>query len=237
MRTGIFAWLKSKKVKDSDEQFSFGKEVFNALHSSKGNTEEELAKELKGVFDSCAELKDCPQKTTMLDMVRDCYDNKEKALANEEELTATFDSMYVSISGDSLKEIADAIKSVSGGGAVGITDSKDGEKETGSDEGKEDKTEDSDKEDSDKEGEDKTEDSDDKGDEKDCNVQKDSAPLTKEDVVNLVKDSMGNELKEFIVQTVKDTLGIKTEKPKMEGGQLDSKPAPVIDRDYSEFLE
>ena len=243
MRTGIFAWLKSKKVKDSGEQFSFGKEVFNALHSSKGNTEEELAEELKGVFDSCAELKDCPQKTTMLDMVRDCYDNKEKALANEEELTATFDSMYVSISGDSLKEIADAIKSVSGGGAVGITDSKDGEgKETeDSDKGKEDKTEDSGKddetEDSDKEGEGKTEDADNKGDEKDCNVQKDSAPLTKEDVVNLVKDSMGEELKEFIVQTVKDTLGIKTEKPKMEGGQLDSKPAPVIERDYSEFLE
>lgn len=240
MRTGIFAWLKSKKVKDS-EPFSFGKEVFNALHTSKGNTEEELAKELKGVFDSCAVLKDCPQKTTMLDMIRDCYDNKAKALENEEELTATFDSMYVSISGDSLKEIADAIKSVSGGGAVGITDSKDSEEgETeDSDEGKEEKegeAEDSEKEDKEeKEGE--AEDSDEKEKKEDGCSQKDSMPLTKEDVAKIVKDSMGEELKEFIVQTVKDTLGIKGDKPKMEGGQLDSKPAPAIERDYSEFLE
>jgi len=242
MRTGIFAWLKSKKVKDSAEKFSFGKEVFGALHSSKGNTEEELAKELKGVFDSCAELKDCPQKATMLDMIRDCYDNKEKALANEEELTATFDSMYVSISGDSLKEIADAIKSVSGGGAVGITDSKDEEEEKPADEGKKDKAEDSDEEgkeeDSDEEGKgDEAEDSDEEGKGKDGCAQKDSLPLTKEDVAKIVKDSMGEELKDFIVQTVKDTLGIKGDKPKMQGEQLDSKPTPVIERDYSEFLE
>ena len=256
MRTGIWTWLRSLGKKQTDSKPSFGKEVFDALRSCKGSSDEEQAQELKKVFDSCAELKDCEQKTVMLDMLRDCYDNRGKAFEHEEELTKAFDSMYVSISGDSLKEIVDAVKGLGGSGAVVATadsekkdcnDAKDEEKTEDSDkEDEEKKTEDSDKEaekekedeekkteDSDKEADGKTEDSD-KEDEK-----KTEDAVTKDSIAQLVMDSIktNDDLRAFIIQTVKDTLGIKSEKPKTEGAQLDSlEDVSVGLRDYSEFL-
>ena len=231
MRTGIWAWLAGKRQTDSKTALAFGKEVFTALKNSKGSTEEELANELKGVFDSCAVLKDCPQKDTMLNMIRDCYDNREKALENEEELTKTFDSMYVSLSGDSLKEIVDAVKGL-GGCAVATSDSSDKKDDEPS------KTDDS----SDKKDDEpsKTDDSskdkkDDEGKNADSGKAVDSAPLTKEDIAKIVKDSIA----EIVPQMVKDTLGIKEGKAKVEGGVIDSNTdAPyVAQRDYTEFLE
>ena len=234
MRTGIWAWLKSKKQTDSKP--SFGKEVFEALHSCKGSSEEEQAKELKGIFDSCAELKDCPQKATMLDMIRDCYDNREKALANEEELVTAFDSMYVSLSGDSLKEIVDAIKGISGGApAVGTVDSKDEPKE---DENKD--SEDEPKEDENKDSEDENKDGCHGKVEgtKDNAPVSDSAPVTRAELARFVKDSLKDDLKDIVASIVKDTLGIKEKgKPQVEGSQLDSADiAEAPARDYSEFL-
>ena len=230
MRTGIWAWLAGKKQTDSKTVLTFGKEVFTALKNSKGSTEEELANELKGVFDSCAILKDCPQKDTMLNMIRDCYDNREKALENEEELTKTFDSMYVSLSGDSLKEIVDAVKGL-GGCTVATSDSSDKKDDEPS------KTDDSDKKDDEPS---KTDDSDngkkdDEGKNTDSGKAVDSAPLTKEDIAKIVKDSIA----EIVPQMVKDTLGIKDGKAKVEGGVIDSNTdAPyVAQRDYTEFLE
>ena len=231
MRTGIWAWLAGKKQTDSKTALTFGKEVFTALKNSKGSTEEELSNELKGVFDSCAVLKDCQQKDTMLNMIRDCYDNREKALENEEELTKTFDSMYVSLSGDSLKEIVDAVKGL-GGCTVATSDSSDKKDDDTS------KTDDS----SDKKDDDtsKTDDSgkdkkDDEGKNTDSGKAVDSAPLTKEDIAKIVKDSIA----EIVPQMVKDTLGIKEGKAKVEGGVIDSNTdAPyVAQRDYTEFLE
>lgn len=235
MRTGIWAWLKSKRQTDS--KTSFGKEVFDALRSCKGSSEEQ-SEELKGVLDSCAELKDCPQKATMIDMIRDCYDNRERAFANEKEISEAFDSMYVSLSGDSLKEIVDAIRGVSGSGAVGIVDSgkKEGEKADGcvdSDnagedeerEGKADDCTDSDK----KEG---------KADE--SNANKDSLPISRDEIAKIVKDSMDEGLRGVVAQIVRDTLGIKGGKEdKVAGGQFDGNAAgtAVAERDYSEFLE
>ena len=215
MRTGIWAWLAGKKQTDSKTALTFGKEVFTALKNSKGSTEEELANELKGVFDSCAILKDCPQKDTMLNMIRDCYDNREKALENEEELTKTFDSMYVSLSGDSLKEIVDAVKGL-GGCTVATSDSSDKKGDEPS------KTDDSDKKD-------------DEGKNTDSGKAVDSAPLTKEDIAKIVKDSIA----EIVPQMVKDTLGIKEGKAKVEGGVIDSNTDTpyVAQRDYTEFLE
>ena len=230
MRTGIWAWLAGKKQTDSKTALTFGKEVFTALKNSKGSTEEELANELKGVFDSCAILKDCPQKDTMLNMIRDCYDNREKALENEEELTKTFDSMYVSLSGDSLKEIVDAVKGL-GGCTVATSDSSDKKGDEPS------KTDDSDKkgdepsktDDSDKDKKD------DEGKNTDSGKAVDSAPLTKEDIAKIVKDSIA----EIVPQMVKDTLGIKDGKAKVEGGVIDSNTDTpyVAQRDYTEFLE
>ena len=231
MRTGIWAWLAGKKQTDSKTALTFGKEVFTALKNSKGSTEEELSNELKGVFDSCAILKDCPQKDTMLNMIRDCYDNREKALENEEELTKTFDSMYVSLSGDSLKEIVDAVKGL-GGCTVATSDSSDKKDDDTS------KTDDS----SDKKDDDtsKTDDSgkdkkDDEGKNTDSGKTVDSAPLTKEDIAKIVKDSIA----EIVPQMVKDTLGIKEGKAKVEGGVIDSNTDTlyVAQRDYTEFLE
>ena len=231
MRTGIWAWLAGKKQTDSKTALTFGKEVFTALKNSKGSTEEELSNELKGVFDSCAILKDCPQKDTMLNMIRDCYDNREKALENEEELTKTFDSMYVSLSGDSLKEIVDAVKGL-GGCTVATSDSSDKKDDDTS------KTDDS----SDKKDDDtsKTDDSgkdkkDDEGKNTDSGKTVDSAPLTKEDIAKIVKDSIA----EIVPQMVKDTLGIKDGKAKVEGGVIDSNTDTlyVAQRDYTEFLE
>ena len=230
MRTGIWAWLAGKKQTDSKTALTFGKEVFTALKNSKGSTEEELANELKGVFDSCAILKDCPQKDTMLNMIRDCYDNREKALENEEELTKTFDSMYVSLSVDSLKEIVDAVKGL-GSCTVATSDSSDKKDDEPS------KTDDSDKkgdepsktDDSDKDKKD------DEGKNTDSGKAVDSAPLTKEDIAKIVKDSIA----EIVPQMVKDTLGIKDGKAKVEGGVIDSNTDTpyVAQRDYTEFLE
>ena len=230
MRTGIWAWLAGKKQTDSKTALTFGKEVFTALKNSKGSTEEELANELKGVFDSCAILKDCPQKDTMLNMIRDCYDNREKALENEEELTKTFDSMYVSLSGDSLKEIVDAVKGL-GGCTVATSDSSDkkddeSSKTDGSDKKGDEpsKTDDSDKDKKDGEGKNT-----------DSGKTVDSAPLTKEDIARIVKDSIA----EIVPQMVKDTLGIKDGKAKVEGGVIDSNTDTPYgaQRDYTEFLE
>ena len=230
MRTGIWAWLAGKKQTDSKPALAFGKEVFTALKNSKGSTEEELANELKGVFDSCAVLKDCPQKDTMLNMIRDCYDNREKALENEEELTKTFDSMYVSLSGDSLKEIVDAVKGL-GGCTVAASDSSDKKDDDSS------KTDDSGKKDDESsktDGSDRDK-KDGEGKNNDSGKTVDSAPLTKEDIAKIVKDSIA----EIVPQMVKDTLGIKDGKAKVEGGVIDSNTdAPyVAQRDYTELLE
>ena len=228
MRTGIWAWLAGKKQTDSKTALTFGEEVFTALKNSKGSTEEELANELKGVFDSCAILKDCPQKDTMLNMIRDCYDNREKALENEEELTKTFDSMYVSLSGDSLKEIVDAVKGL-GGCTVATSDSSDKKDDEPS------KTDDSDKKDDEPSKTDDSGKKDDEGKNTDSGKAVDSAPLTKEDIAKIVKDSIA----EIVPQMVKDTLGIKDGKAKVEGGVIDSNTDAtyVAQRDYTEFLE
>ena len=246
MRTGIFAWLASKRQKDSAPT-SFGQKVFDALKNSKGTTEEELAKEMKGVLDSCAILKDCKEKETLINAVKDCFDHKEQALEEEKALTEQFDSMYVNISGDSLNEIVSACQKLSSqtNTTLPTTDSKKVE-------GKEDKTEDSEKtdekedktEDSEKpeEKEDKTEDSDESEGKKEkdgCN--KDSIPLDKEAVAEMIKDSLADALKPMVVDAVKECLGIKdSTKAEAKGGVVDSVNKGNNDfsaRDYSEFLE
>ena len=109
MRTGFFAFITSKKQKAvNDSAPSFGKQVLEAVKNSKGTTEEELAGEMKGVLDSMSILKDCETKTKLVDTVKDCFDNKEMTVANEAEVTATLDSMWIEIRGDSLKEMARA---------------------------------------------------------------------------------------------------------------------------------
>lgn len=243
MRTGIFTWLASKRQKDSAPS-SFGQKVFDALKNSKGTTEEELAKEMKGVLDSCSILKDCKEKETLINAVKDCFDHKEQALEEEKALTEQFDSMYVSISGDSLNEIVSACQKLSSqtNTTLPTTDSEkpEGKEDKTEDsektEGKEDKTEDSEKPD---EKEEKTEDSE-KPEEKDgCN--KDSLPLDKEGVAKMIKDSITDVLKPMVTEAVKECLGVKDNtKPEATGGVIDSVNSEVSNisaRDYTDFLE
>ena len=242
MRTGIFAYLASKMQKDSKESFSFGKEVLNAVKNSKGTTEEELAGEMKGVLDSMSVLKDCEAKDTLLDVVKDCFDNKEKALANEGELTATLDSMWIDIHGDSLKEIAKAFAKLSETKTetsvpANDTDSqnKDSEPEK-KDEGKEGENKDAEpeKKDEGKEGENK--DAEPEKDEKDGCNNKDSAVMTKDDMLAAIKDA----LPELVQSAVKEVLGLKddTAKPQVDGGVVDSSNTgnSVVARNYEDFL-
>lgn len=235
MRTGIFALFAGKKQKAVNDSApsSFGKEVLEAVKNSKGTTEEELASEMKGVLDSCAILKDCEAKDILLNAVKDCFDNKEMAIAHEEELTATLDSMWIDIHGDSLKEMAKAFESLGKKAepkpAVDDTANKDS-----LDENKEEKTEDSEA----KEDEEKTEDSEEKKDDDACGSNKDSAPVfaTKDDIVQAVKDS----IKPMVMEAVKECLGIKDDaKPEVNGGVVDSaiNKEEVVTRDYSSFLE
>ena len=229
MRTGIFAYLASKMQKDSKEPFSFGKEVLNAVKNSKGTTEEELASEMKGVLDSMSVLKDC-------------FDNKEKALANEGELTATLDSMWIDIHGDSLKEIAKAFAKLSetkSETSVPANDTdpqnKDSEPEK-KDEGKEGENKDAEpeKKDEGKEGENK--DAEPEKDEKDGCNNKDSAVMTKDDMLAAIKDA----LPELVQSAVKEVLGLKddTAKPQVDGGVVDSSNtgSSVVARNYEDFL-
>ena len=231
MRTGIFAWLTSKKqkaVNDSAPE-SFGKKVLDAVKNSKGTTEEELAGEMKGVLDSMSVLKDCEAKDTLLNVVKDCFDNKEKALAEEAELTKTLDSMWIDIHSDSLGEIAKAFaklgKKPDEKTEPAVTDSEktEGEEKDSKDKPKEDEEKDS----KDKPKEDKKEDG--------CN--KDSAPVLTKDDIKAVLDST---LKPLVESCVKEVLGIKEDKKTVTTGcSLDSSESTerIDSYDYSSFLE
>ena len=222
MRTGIFAYLASKMQKDSKEPYSFGKEVLEAVKNSKGTTEEELAGEMKGVLDSMSELKDCEAKDTLLNVVKDCFDNKEKAVANEEELTKTLDSMWVEIHGDSLGEIAKAFAKLGKKNESTVTaNDTDTQNKDSKDEKDEEENKDSKDEDKEKDG---------------CN--KDSAPvMTKDDILSVIKDA----LPDMVQSAVKEALGIKeTAKPQVDGGVVDSAITGnevSNTRDYTSFLE
>ena len=242
MRTGIFAYLASKMQKDSKEPFSFGKEVLKAVKDSKGTTEEELANEMKGVLDSMSVLKDCEAKDTLMNVVKDCFDNKDKAIANESELTTTLDSMWIDIHGDSLSEIAKAFDKLGKkktDETVVTADSKDEKK----DEAKSDDSKDEAKSDDSKdESKDETKSDDSKNETKDeeeedgCHANKDSAVITtKDDVLAVIKDT----LPALVMGAVKEVLGIKENgEPKITGSALDSASMNGIEtRDYSSFLD
>jgi hypothetical protein len=242
MRTGFFAFLSSKKAVNKDSAPSFGKEVLEAVKNSKGTTEEEIAGEMKGVLDSMSELKDCDAKDTLMNVVKDCFDNKDKVLANEAEVVSTLDSMWVDIHSDSLSEIAKAFAKLGSKPSAPATGTEDNAPAVNKDSDEPKKGEDkdsADKEDKDepKKGEDKDSEGGDKKDDKSkdgCN--KDSANelfVTKDDILALKK-----EIGSLVTETVKECLGIK-EKKEPTGSALDSatKSAGTPERDYSSFLD
>ena len=236
MRTGIFAYLKSKKQKAvNDSVPSFGKSVLEAVKNSKGTTEEELAVEMKGVLDSMSILKDCEAKDKLVDVVKDCFDNKDMAIAEEKELTATLDSMWIDIHGDSLKEMAKAFAKLAEPAPSkeegATTDSEPKEDEPKDSEPKEDEPKDSEPK------EDEPKDSEPKEEKKKDGCNKDSAP----EVANMdaIKTALDGMLKPMVEAIVKDCLGIKNDShPKVEGAELDSvNKGNVEPYDYNSFLE
>ena len=244
MRTGFFAFITSKKQKAvNDSAPSFGKQVLEAVKNSKGTTEEELAGEMKGVLDSMSILKDCEAKTKLVDAVKDCFDNKALTVENEAEVTATLDSMWIEIRGDSLSEMAKAFdKLAKKDKPVATADSEAEEDETkDSKDEEEEETKDS-KDEGDEETKDskdeETKDSEEEKDEKDekdgCHGTKDSA-----EVVASIMDSLKAELKPMVAEAVKECLGIKDDKAKVEGGVVDSENTmeDVAHRDYSSFID
>ena len=236
MRTGIFAWIASKKQKAVNDSApsSFGKEVLEAVKNSKGTTEEELAGEMKGVLDSMSVLKDCEAKTKLVEVVKDCFDNKKMALENEAELTATLDSMWIDIHSDSLGEIAKAFAKL-GKKPEEKTEPavNDSEKTKGEEKDSEDKP----KEGEEKDSTDKPEEGEDEGNKNKDGCNKDSVPFATKDDILAVIDS---QLEPMVMKAVKKCLGIKEDtKPSVEGSELDSvnKGNACVTRDYTSFLE
>ena len=228
MRTGIFAWLKGKKQEDSSVATSFGQKVLTSVKNSKGTTEEEIAGEMKSVLDSMSVLKDCETKSTLVNVVKDCFDNREKTLENEEELTKTLDSMWNEVHSCGLAEIDNAL------GKASVKDSEEKEESKG-----EEKTEDSEKEEKEEKeeskGEEKTEDSEkeeSKGEQKTDSCNKDSSSI-KDDILSAIKDS----IKPLVTDAVKEVLGIKeNDKAEAKGCVVDNAVNGNEIRDYSSFL-
>ena len=236
MRTGIFAWIASKKQKAVNDSApsSFGKEVLEAVKNSKGTTEEELAGEMKGVLDSMSVLKDCEAKTKLVEVVKDCFDNKKMALENEEELTATLDSMWIDIHSDSLGEIAKAFAKL---GKKPEEKTEPAVNDSEKTEGEEKDSEDKSKEDEEKDSTDKPEEGEDEGNKNKDGCNKDSVPFATKDDILAVLDS---QLEPMVMKAVKKCLGIKEDtKPSVEGSELDSanKGNACVTRDYTSFLE
>lgn len=236
MRTGIFAWIASKKQKAVNDSApsSFGKEVLEAVKNSKGTTEEELAGEMKGVLDSMSVLKDCEAKTKLVEVVKDCFDNKKMALDNEDELKATLDSMWIDIHSDSLGELAKAFAKL-GKKPEEKTEPavNDSEKTEGEEKSSADKSEEGEEKDS----TDKPEEGEDEGNKNKDGCNKDSVPFATKDDILSVLDS---QLEPMVMKAVKKCLGIKEDtKPSVEGSELDSanKGNDCVTRDYTSFLE
>ena len=236
MRTGIFAWIASKKQKAVNDSApsSFGKEVLEAVKNSKGTTEEELASEMKGVLDSMSVLKDCEAKTKLVEVVKDCFDNKKMALENEEELTATLDSMWIDIHSDSLGEIAKAFAKL---GKKPEEKTEPAVNDSENTEGEEKDSEDKSKEGEEKDSTDKTKEGEGEDNKNKDGCNKDSVPFATKDDILAVLDS---QLEPMVMKAVKKCLGIKEDaKPSVEGSELDSanKGNACVTRDYTSFLE
>ena len=193
---------------------------------------------MKSVLDSMSVLKDCETKSTLVNVVKDCFDNREKTLENEEELTKTLDSMWNEVHSCGLAEINNAL------GKASVKDSEEkeeskGEEKTEDSEEKEEskgeeKTKDSEKKEESK-GEEKTEDSEkeeSKGEEKTDSCNKDSSSI-KDDILSAIKDS----IKPLVADAVKEVLGIKeNDKAEVKGCVVDNTVNGNEIRDYSSFL-
>ena len=241
MRTGIFAWLKGKKQTDSKGNISFGNSVFRALEDCKGETSTDKA--VEKVIDSCAVLKDCEKKALLVDMVKDCFDNREKALAGKDEIVKTLDALHAEVSKISLDEIKSVFDS-----DEEEKKEEDSEKEKKEEDSEEEEAKDSDEEkkEEDSEEEKKEEDSDEEAKDSEEEKKEEDSEEKKEDgcgikdsaVVKAVIDSLTKgELRGIVEAVVRDTLGIKEDSKKEAKGTVIDSYGGLSLRDYESFLE
>jgi hypothetical protein len=231
MRTGLFSYIFKGKQLDSQNTFSSG--VFKALEGT--GTEEER---IQSALDSCSLLKDCAEKSALVDMVRDCFDHKEQALTEKDKIATVMDSLYASVAAKSTEEVTGLLSAKDSTAKEKADNEKDIPHETdskdkpddnkGSKEKPDDNKDSTDKPDGNKDSKEKPDDNKDGG----CN--KDSLSAL---VAQAVRDSLSKELEGVVTGIVKSTLGIKDDKtPKASGAVIDSDTVAYAQRDYSEFL-
>ena len=232
-RTGIMFWSQHKD-KAADAQFSFSKNLFDHLESGRGKTGKELEGEMSAVLDSISGAKDSESKDTLVGIVQDCFEFPDKALEAKEDIAKVADSCYISISGESMKEICGALGM--GHGMHGEPDGDEGavadaakHSEPDGDEGKEGKDKDACAS-----GKKPVDDNDGKG--KTTSGVSDSAIASV--VEKAVSEALGKSLDSRVEAIVRKTLGISGDgaKPELPGAQIDSNPAAEVDADAAQML-
>lgn len=108
MRSGLFFYLDNKG-KSADAHSNFSDTLFSALESCNGKEEEAVKNSLSNVLDAFASAKDSEAKKHLSAMVEDCFTDIPKALAHKNEIAPIVNDAWINISGESIKDIKDAL--------------------------------------------------------------------------------------------------------------------------------
>lgn len=129
MRSGLFFYLDNKD-KNKDAFSNFSELLFSALDSCNGKGEEEVKNSLANVLDAFASAKDSEAKEHLSAMVEDCFTDIPSALAKKEEIAPIVNDAWINVSGESMKDIKEALSlsSPSTDATTGKEEQKEGEK-------------------------------------------------------------------------------------------------------------
>lgn len=129
MRSGLFFYLDNKG-KSADANSNFSDTLFSALESCNGKEEEAVKNSLSNVLDAFASAKDSEAKKHLSAMVEDCFTDIPKALAHKNEIVPIVNDAWINVSGESIKDIKDALSlsSPTTDGASGNEEKKEKEK-------------------------------------------------------------------------------------------------------------
>lgn len=108
MRSGLFFYLDNKD-KNKDASSNFSELLFSALDSCNGKGEEEVKNSLANVLDAFASAKDGDAKKHLSAMVEDCFTDIPAALAKKEEIAPIVNDAWINVSGESMKDIKEAL--------------------------------------------------------------------------------------------------------------------------------
>lgn len=134
MRSGLFFYLDNKG-KNADANSNFSDILFTALESCNGKEEEAVKNSLSNVLDAFASAKDSEAKKHLSAMVEDCFTDIPKALAHKKEIAPIVNDAWINISGESIKDIKDALSLSSPSTDALSAGTEEGKKEEGKKEG------------------------------------------------------------------------------------------------------